>query len=92
MTIVVMQINYTVFGFIMDVLIGSVWIYSRFHIHGLNILYGKVLILELGPMHILRYVLLPALSTRQGHLGKWLLALFSPFVSGCRELEMDPQT
>ena len=51
----------------------------------------KVLILELRPMHILRYVLLPALSNQAGSPRKMASGFVGPFVSGCRKLEMDPQ-
>lgn len=47
--------------------------------------------MELGPLHILRYVLLPALSNQAGSLRKMASGFAGPFVSGCRELEMDPQ-
>lgn len=51
----------------------------------------KVLILELGPMHILRYVLLPALSNQAGSPRTMVSGFVGPFISGCRKLEMDPQ-
>ena len=42
-------------------------------------------------MHVLRYVLLPALSNKAGSPRKTASGFVGPFVRGCRKLEMDPQ-